>query len=408
MPNILFLAHRIPYPPDKGDKIRSWNILRHIAAGADVHLGAFVDDPDDMQHAAFLKTVCKSVKLIGLDKSDRLKRAWKGWRQNMPLSVALFSDPVMKQWVSSTIKANKIDRIFVFSSQMAPYALDHTSQERRIVMDFVDIDSDKFRQYAADEKGLKSWLYAREAKTLADFEKQVARHVDLSLFVSDAETAIFKKLAGSYGHSVDALHNGVDLEYFSPDAALEPVSMAGSPKLVFTGAMDYRPNIDAAQWFVSDVLPRVRQQHPGACFYIVGSKPSPDVMKLEDIDGVTVTGRVPDVRPYLAAADVSVAPVRIARGVQNKVLEAMAMGKAVVATEAAFSGIDAVPGRDLLVEDSAEAFAAAIDSLIHDPKRADACGAAARRRVVEGYSWASQLSKLDGFLGLDMAKEDAA
>lgn len=192
MGDLLFLAHRIPYPPDKGDKIRSWNILKYVAERAPVHLGAFVDDPEDMKHADFLASVCKSVKLIPMDPKDKLKRAFSGWRKGEALSISLFDDRAMKRWVWDRVKQHDIDRMFVFSSQMAPYALGHTSQGRRTVMDFVDIDSDKFAQYAKESRWPKSWLYAREAKLLQSFEKQVARHVDVSLFVSDAETAMFK------------------------------------------------------------------------------------------------------------------------------------------------------------------------------------------------------------------------
>lgn len=408
MGDILFLAHRIPYPPDKGDKIRSWNILKHIAARADVHLGAFVDDPADMAHAEKLRSVCKSVKLIPIEKSDRIRRALSGWQRNMPLSVAIYEDTAMRRWVWDRVKNGDIDRIFVFSSQMAPYALGHTSQGRRIIMDFVDIDSDKFTQYARDSKWPKSWLYAREARLLGAFEKQIARHVDVSLFVSDAETALFRRLAGSYAHAVETLHNGVDLDYFSPSARFAPVVLQGGPVLVFTGAMDYRPNVDAVCWFADKILPRVRQTCPDASFYIVGGNPADAVKALSNRAGVTVTGRVDDVRPYVAGADIAVAPVRIARGVQNKILEAMAMARPVVATAAAFSGIDAEPGRDLLVRDDEPAFAAGVVDVASNADLAAGLASNARRCVEQRYAWPSQLARLDKYLGLAPLKDVAA
>jgi sugar transferase (PEP-CTERM/EpsH1 system associated) len=407
MHDILFLAHRIPYPPDKGDKIRSWNILRYLAERARVHLGAFVDDPDDFRYADALASVCASQRLVALTKQGRAGRIANAFRRGMPLSVALYENPEMRRWVSQAMRSHPIDRMFVFSSQMALYALEHKAERRRLVMDFVDIDSDKFRQYSADSSWPRSWLYAREARTLGDFEKQVARRADVSLFVSDAETAMFKKLAGSYGHRVETLHNGVDLDYFSPTAPVGTVAWAGSPRLVFTGAMDYRPNIDAVGWFVAEVFPVLRSRFPAASFAIVGAKPDEAVKRLGDIDGVLVTGRVPDVRPYLKSADVAVAPLRIARGVQNKVLEAMAMARPVVATTAAFSGIDASPGEDLLVVDDAPAFAAAIAEVAGSRARAAALGDAARRCVETRYSWAGQLSRLDADLLLDNYREAA-
>lgn len=407
MGDLLFLAHRIPYPPDKGDKIRSWNILKYVAERAPVHLGAFVDDPEDMKHADFLASVCKSVKLIPMDPKDRLKRAWVGWRKGEALSISLFDDRAMKRWVWDRVKQHDIDRMFVFSSQMAPYALGHTSQGRRMVMDFVDIDSDKFAQYAKESRWPKSWLYAREAKLLQSFEKQVARHVDVSLFVSDAETAMFKRIAGSYAHTVDTLHNGVDLEYFSPSADFAPLGdeagIGAGPKLVFTGAMDYRPNADAVCWFADAILPLIRKRYPQARFFIVGGKPTPEVQALGSREGIIVTARVPDVRPYVAAADVAVAPIRIARGVQNKVLEAMAMARPVVATDAAWSGIDAEPERDLLVRDDAAAFAAGVCAVLEDPALGTRLSESGRRQVESRYAWSAQLAKLDGWLGLGAA-----
>lgn len=403
MGDLLFLAHRIPYPPDKGDKIRSWNILKYVAERAPVHLGAFVDDPEDMKHAEFLASVCKSVKLIPMDPKEKLKRAWTGWRKGEALSIALFDDRAMKRWVWDRVKHDDIDRVFVFSSQMAPYALGHTSQERRVVMDFVDIDSDKFAQYAKESRWPKSRLYAREAKLLQAFEKQVARHVDVSLFVSDAETAMFRRIAGSYAHTVDTLHNGVDLAYFSPAADFAPLGDEAGPRLVFTGAMDYRPNVDAVCWFADAILPLVRKRYPAARFFVVGGKPAPEVQALASREGIVVTGRVPDVRPYVAAADVAVAPVRIARGVQNKVLEAMALARPVVATEAAWSGIDAEPERDLLVRSDAESFAVAVCAVLDDPALGARLAGNARQQMENRYAWPAQLAKLDAWLGLGAA-----
>lgn len=408
MGDVLFLAHRIPYPPDKGDKIRSWNILKHITARARVHLGAFVDSPEDMMYEEKLSSVCKSVKLLPIEARGRLQRVLGGLQRDLPLSIALYEDKRMRRWVWECIKAYDIDRIFVFSGQMAPYALGHTSEDRRIVMDFVDVDSEKFAQYARESRWPKSWIYAREARLLGAYEKQVARHVGVSLFVSDAETALFKRLAGSYAHSVQTLHNGVDLEYFSPDASFGSVTLDGAPALVFTGAMDYRPNADAVIWFSNEVLPLVRKTWPGTVFHIVGSKPGREVKALAQHTAIRVTGRVDDVRPYLAAADMVVAPLRIARGVQNKVLEAMAMARPVIATTAAWSGIDAQPGRDLLVCDTPDDIAAAISDVVAKALPGELLGSMARRRVEQRYAWPAQLAKLDEWLDLANVKDVAA
>lgn len=400
MSDILFLAHRIPYPPNKGDKIRSWHLLKYLAERATVHLGAFVDDPADMAHADKLRAICGDVLLQPLHRSDRWTRGLRGLARGEALSLALYHDPAMVAWVERTLRERRIGGMFVFSSQMAPYALPHFDG-RRSVMDFVDVDSEKWRQYATEAgSGLRRIIYNREADRLRAFEKQAARQFDASLFVSEAEAGVFRQVVGPEARAVLALSNGVDFDYFDPRAAFEPLPAAGASTIMFSGAMDYRPNVEAVRWFAQAVWPRVRAARPQAVFRIVGSKPATEVMKLHGRDGIDVTGRVEDMRPYLAAADVVVAPLRIARGIQNKVLEAMAMARPVVATAAAFEGIDAIAGEQLLVEDEPAAYADHILELLDQPLRARAIGAAARRRVTERYSWGANLAMLDGLFDL--------
>jgi glycosyltransferase involved in cell wall biosynthesis len=165
--------------------------------------------------------------------------------------------------------------------------------------------------------------------------------------------------------------------------------------------MDYKPNVDAATWFAAEVWPRVRAEMPQAAFAIVGSSPTAEVQGLGGREGIVVTGRVPQVQPWLAAAAVAVAPLRIARGIQNKVLEAMAMARPVVASSAALEGISATPGEHLLVADAAEDMAGAVLGLLRDPERARALGASARARVTSHYDWGTNLRALDAMLGLD-------
>ena len=399
MGDVLFLAHRIPYPPDKGDKIRSWQVLKHIAERATVHLGAFVDDPEDAQYGDLLRSMCGDVLLQPLPRLARVTRSLRALRTGEALSVGLYYDKRMADWVREVIRRRPISAIYVFSSQMARYAAAHLGG-RRSVMDFVDVDSEKWKQYADEAHGWRRVLYAREAKLLRGVEKLAARHYNTSIFVSEAEAALFRRRAGSYGHTVETVGNGVDLDYFSPAAAIEPARPGGAPSIVFTGAMDYRPNVEAALWFAERAWPLVRAGAPGASFAIVGANPVGELQKLDGQNGIAVTGRVPDVRPYFAAADAVVAPLKIARGIQNKVLEAMAMGRPVVATPAALEGIEAVPGRDLLVADGHQRFAAAVLELVRDKARGAALGAAARARMVEGYDWAAKLAPLDEKLGL--------
>lgn len=400
MSDILFLAHRIPYPPDKGDKIRSWHLLKFLAERATVHLGAFVDDPADMAHADKLRAICGEVLLQPLARTDRWRRGLRGLARGEALSLALYHDPAMAAWVERILRERRIGGVFAFSSQMAPYALPNLAG-RRSVMDFVDVDSEKWRQYAAEAgPGVRRMIYNREADRLRAFEKQAARRFDVSLFVSEAEAALFRNLVGPDARAVLALSNGVDFGYFDPRAAFEPLPASVAPTIMFSGAMDYRPNVDAVIWFARTIWPRVRAARPQAVLQIVGARPSAEVTKLDGRDGIAVTGRVADMRPHLAAADVVVAPLRIARGIQNKILEAMAMARPVVATAAAFEGIDAVPGEHLVVEDEPVAYADRLLELLDKPLRARAIGAAARRRVTERYAWSANLAVLDRLLDL--------
>ncbi len=400
MRELLFLAHRIPYPPDKGDKIRSWNMLKHVAGRAKVHLGAFVDDPADFQHLPMLRELCGGdVKLIAISKRKRVQRLIGGYLRGEPLSMAVFRDSGMAGWTRDLIRRRKIGSILCFSGQVAPYALQYLTGGRKTVMDFVDIDSEKFRLYAEEAKGLRHRIYTRETKLLLAFEKYAARQFGASVFVSEAEAASFRKLAGSWAHTVRVIGNGVDATSFDP--ATPPIKVPGGPVILFTGAMDYKPNIDAVDWFAKAVWPSIRARYANATFVIAGSNPTPAVSKLAGKDGIAVTGRVPQMQPYLAAADVVVAPLLIARGIQNKVLEAMAMAKPVVASSAAYEGIDAAPGRHLLVSADAPAMAADILRLLEDRPRRLAMGQAARQHVMARYDWDACLKPLDALLGLD-------
>jgi sugar transferase (PEP-CTERM/EpsH1 system associated) len=238
-----------------------------------------------------------------------------------------------------------------------------------------------------------SWLYRYEARQLLRYERQVARDYDASLFVSAPEAELFRSLAPESSPKIGHFSNGVDTDYFSPDQAHANPYGAGERALVFTGAMDYWPNIDAVKWFAAEVFPAVRQRFPEARFYIVGSRPSPAVQALAQQDGIVVTGTVPDVRPYIAHAAVAVAPLRIARGVQNKVLEAMAMATPVVVSPQALEGIDAVPGSELVLADEPAAFADACAALLAGQDSASAAiGRAARAKVQRQYSWSSNLA----------------
>jgi sugar transferase (PEP-CTERM/EpsH1 system associated) len=262
-------------------------------------------------------------------------------------------------------------------------------------MDFIDMDSEKWIQYARQGRPPSSWIYRWEGRTLREYEAKIAKHFHCGLLVSPAEAKLFQKKIPT--DRVHAVANGVDLEFFSPD--FSPSNPLPGHNLVFTGAMDYFPNEEGAQWFAKAVFPRIRKVFPDARFVIVGSRPSRSVRELaETIPGVRVTGFVEDVREYIGAADIVVVPLRIARGIQNKVLEGMAMGKAVVTTREGFEGIEASPERDLRVARSASDFAAHVVDLLGHPEKRLEAGRRAREFVERNHSWDGNLAFLETLL----------
>lgn len=393
MARLLFLVHRIPFPPNKGDKIRSFNILKSLSEQHDVVLGSFIDDPSDLQHRASLDAYCKERYEEVVDPRQRKIASLHGLLNGQALSVAFYRSTRFRRWVAEQISSG-VQGIVLFSSAMARFIPPSAFEQLPVWMDFVDLDSDKWAQYAAAEDSvLMKWLYRREALTLLKFETAIAKKAAISSFVTDLEVDLFKDRVSIDPSQVIAMHNGVDLDFFTP----QTTDAQASNHIVFTGAMDYQANVDAVTWFVEKVFPIVRAKLPDACFTIVGSKPTTAVRALEQIDGVTVTGFVEDIRPYIAKAGVCVAPMRIARGVQNKVLEAMAMGQAVVTTQAGFEGIKAKPGRDVLVCDTAPDFAATILDVLDNKQRRTQLGENARRAMLAEYSWDAALEPLRQF-----------
>lgn len=405
MDNLLLLVHRIPYPPNKGDKIRSYHLFQYLAQHYRVHLGTFVDDADDWQHRPRLEAMAASCHFAALNPRMARLRSLGALLGNRSLSLDYYRDRGLQRWVRETVAREQISRVVVFSSAMAQYA--EAYPDARRVIDFVDVDSDKWRQYAAKKAWPLGMLYAHEARQLLAYERRVAQSCDAALFVSAPEAALFRSLAPESAARIGHFSNGVDTQYFTPGAAYDCPYAAGELALVFTGAMDYWPNVDAVAWFAQQVLPAVRARHPGAVFYIVGARPAPEVRQLAALPGVVVTGTVPDVRPYVAHAALSVAPLRIARGIQNKVLEAMAMGRTVVVSPQALEGIQATPGRDLLLADGAAQFIAAVNLGLERPDAA--IGAAARATVEQRYGWNSHLAPVRGLLenGLNDVRREA-
>lgn len=394
MGDILFLGHRVPYPPDRGDKIRGFHILKYLSARKRVHLIAFADDTRDMKRKNGLAKFTGNRSIVWRSKS-RMKSAVEALVSRKPVSLTAFDNASLRDAVDTVLARHSIDTIYVFSSQMAQYLPARPRQ--RVVMDFVDMDSAKFASYAKQSSGPMGWFMKREARMLFQHERAVARAADASLFVSEAEAALFRKRTGA--ERVHAVENGIDTEFFDPTAQFKRIDTMGA-LIVFTGQMDYRPNVEAVTWFVETILPHIRVAHPQARFAIVGRAPTEAVKALAKQPGVIVTGEVADVRGWLCAASVVVAPLKLARGIQNKVLEAMAMARPVVASRAAAEGID--HGHTIRVGETVGEIAEEVIALLGDPGGAARLGREARAQVQGRYSWEARLAPLDAILGLSV------
>lgn len=393
MDGLLFLAHRIPFPPNKGDKIRSFHLLRHLAQHYRIYLGAFVDDADDWQYADALAPYCAEIKLLPLHPRRSKLKSLTGLLTGEALTLPYYRHTALSDWARQRVQDGSVNRGLAFSSAMGQFM---PQGLMRTVMDMVDVDSDKWTQYAPSQRWPLSWLYAREGRKLAAWEARMAQQFDATLLVSAPEAALLQQRIPQARDKIAAFENGVDTEYFSPERDyLNPFS-PDVRAIVFTGAMDYWPNIDAVVWFAEHIFPAIREQCPQAQFTIVGSRPGLEVKNLAQQAGVVVTGSVPDVRPYLAHAACAVAPLRIARGVQNKVLEAMAMARTVVVTPQAAEGIRALAGVDYALAQDAKLFVSAV---VQHQRHPDATmGQAARARILMNYDWSRNLTAVDAWL----------
>ena len=395
--NILFLPHRLPFPPTKGDKIRSYHLLQFLAQRHTVYLGTFVDDEQDMQYLPAVESLLEGrCKIVALPKwRARLKMAL-AIASGAPLSAACFFDRQLQSWINDLLAEAKIDKVLVFGSAMAPYLLPNRGVNTvPVVMDMVDVDSDKWKQYADASRGPLRLLYQREASKLFALERDAARSFSATLLVSDFERRSFQAMVPDVADRIHTGRNGVDLAYFDPNEYHPDPFPAGKFPIVMTGRMDYRPNMEGAIWFAQQVLPLIRQTVPNAVFCAVGAQPGQSLLNLRSNE-VVVTGAVDDIRPYLRHAAVAVAPLQMARGVQNKVLEAMAMGKVVIATTPASRALNIKPGQELLLADSPVDFAAHISSIAR--KGCQDIKQRARLHVVEHYNWDYNLAIVERLL----------
>ena len=403
MSEILFLAHRVPFPPNRGDKIRSANILRKLARMAPVHVGCFSENADDRAGGREVEALAKTACIPNRSKPLVLAGA-EAVLAGKPVSLTAFHSPRLMRWVRETIDAHPVSTIVVFSGQMGQYVPDDFAG--RVVIDLCDVDSAKFEGYAA--AGHRVWLNEREGRLLAREEERLAVRAHSTLLISDNEAALFKsRLEYPSAANVKVMGNGIDAATFDP-ASVSPqfdVVKRKGPHFVFTGQMDYPPNEDAALWAIAHFLPAIREGYPDAELHIVGRAPTKALLAEKGRRGVTVWGEVADVKPFIAAADAVVAPLMIARGVQNKVLEAMAMAKPVLLTPEAATGIDAQDGKHWLVSNAdGDAMAARIESMLKNPALAGEMGSAARQFVLDHHAWDAMLAPLEEWVVLNGAE----
>lgn len=406
MSEILFLAHRLPFPPNRGDKIRSFNLLQYLAGLAPVHVGCFADTKEDRAGSAELASLATSQCIVNRNKPLVLAGV-EAMLSGKPVSLTAFHSARLEAWVRNTLASRPISTIFVFSGQMGQFIPDdfHGS----VVVDLCDVDSAKYENYAST--GQRVWLNSREGRLLAFEEERLAGRADATILISDNEAKLFQsRLRDPARANVNVIGNGINSVFFDPAKTTPHAEIAArkGPHFVFTGQMDYPPNEQAALWAIGAFWAAYSFDHPSAEIHIVGRNPT-KLLQDQARDGVTVWGEVPDVRPFIAAADCIVVPLTIARGVQNKVLEAMAMEKPVLLTPEAATGIDAIDGRDwMLCVDEAEAMAAKFDKLRADPLLAKQMGKAAREFVLANHDWDATLAPLADLVSVSGSTRNAA
>jgi len=385
---ILFLCHRLPYPPKRGGKIRPFNMIRYLARSHEVTVATLARTDDELAAGQELKRYCHDLHVARISRPTGWARFALHGMSAAPATFGYFYSPTLDRTVRRLLNTRGFDAIVVHCSSMGPYVAAHRGCRK--VMDFGDADSEKWLEYSRTSAFPLSHAFRLEGRKVRRYEAWLGDQFDACSVNAPRERDV---LAAYVRSPICVIPNGVDLEYFEPAPSSGRNYLPN--RLVFTGNMSYRPNVDAVQHLVGAALPRIRREIPDVQLIIVGMDPTPAVRRLADGDRVVVTGRVEDVRPYFGSAAVAVAPLRVARGLQNKVLEAMAMRVPVVASPAAFEGISAVAGRDLLVAANAEEFSRAVVTLLRDSSARERYAAAGRTCVETNHNWSRLLERLE-------------
>jgi len=387
---ILFVCHRLPFPPNRGGKIRPFHMIQHLGRNHSVVVASLAHTEQELREGQPLADYCEQVIAEVLPNRIRWMQAFRALFSAIPSSVAFFWSEKLALRIREAFRQRRFDAIFVHCAFVAPYARNLPCAFR--VLDYGDVDSGKWFDYSRSKSFPLSFGYWIEAKKLRRFEEKLAGEFDLCTATTQGELEEVQKLNPNVPSAV--IPNGVDLSYFYP----RPGNPGKSAVLVFLGRMDYFPNIDGTLYFARSIFPLIRQSIPDVEFRIVGSNPSRAIRSLAKIPGISVTGHVPDVRPYLMDAAVAVAPLRIARGTQNKILQFLAMGVPVVATPEAAKGVGAQPGQHFLVAEGPEAFARQVVRLLEDTRLRETLGSAGRQPLETAHSWPISMQILDRLL----------
>jgi polysaccharide biosynthesis protein PslH len=386
---VLFVCHRFPYPPIRGGKIRPFNIIRHLGGYARVTVASLVRSEEERRAGEGLAAHCERFIAEPIGALAANLRMVARLPTPVPSSFGYFHSPRLAARIRAELDGGGYDLVFVHCSSVAPYVAGHAGIAK--VLDYGDMDSEKWAMYAEERPFPLSAGFRLESVKLRRVERELAGRFDLCTCTTRAELESLEQLGTA--RRTGWFPNGVDTEFF------RPADTPHDPDLVcFSGRMDYFPNQQAVERFVANVLPLIRARRPAARFVVVGAEPPPAIRRLAEQPGITVTGTVKDVRPHVQQAAVSVAPLDVARGTQNKILESMAMGVPVVCTALAARGVDADPGLHLLTADTPADIAAAVLGLLENPAERAALAARGRERVLSHHSWAGSLRKLDGLL----------
>jgi sugar transferase (PEP-CTERM/EpsH1 system associated) len=386
---VLFLTHRLPFAPNRGDRIRAYYLLREMSTFADVSLFSLVHDEEERERAAGMPFVSR-IETASVPRLANLTRGALSLTTSRPLTHALLDAPDAPGILAKMVHTVRPDLVMAYCTGMARFALESPLAEMPCVLDMVDVDSAKWAELAPKARQPRSWIYRREARTLSDFEIRAAERAQTVTVVTAREREALAAMTPRA--NIHVLPNGVDCSAF-----VNSGPPSERPIVVFTGMMDYEPNVEAVTWFVEHVWPTVRAERRDARFTIVGANPTAAVQALANRDSsIVVTGPVDSVAPRLWEAAVSIAPLRVARGVQNKVLEALAAGLPTVVTSTVASGLPAHVERGCLVADDPAAFARAVSSLLQ--RTPEARRAMAHDARVEELGWERQLGGLEGLL----------